>query len=256
MTSSISGLFRLIAAWLVFVGSMCRSFAEDSLPATDHAAVLAPFVNDDAFFVGYLNLTAAGVSEDTGNLLNLLPQQSPADTLILKAVGIAIEGLHSAGAAGMYVVLGLGYVYDNGGPLVIVRLKAGADRAAVENMLRGFSQSLSAISRNMPRFPVEQRGPTTFIIGSELTIARYKALTAGERDDLVEPLAKLTGDGAVVAAVFSPGNDFRRVVRELWPEFPEPLAAWKGELADRWLRLEFAAKASPQATPSAQLVMQ
>jgi hypothetical protein len=105
-----------------------------------------------------------------------------------------------------------------------------------------------------PRLVVRRHGPRTYLFGTELTVARYESRRAGKRDDLLEPLAKLVGDGATLAAVFSPGAEFRRVVRELWPELPPPMTPMRGELADRWLRLELEAKT--QAAANAQLTMQ
>lgn len=255
MTSSISVPLRLIVAWLAFVGSICRSFADEALPAS----TLTPFVNDDTFAVGYLDLAvvdASGEGDSLNQLLEQLPTTTQSDRLVLQALGNAVKGLHAAGADDVYAVLGLGDIYENGGPLVVVTVANDRDPAAVEAMLQGFSQLASATSSGMPKFPVRRHGTRTILVGTEMTVARYESLQAAQRGDLTEPLAKMAADGAAVAAVFSPGPDFRRVVRELWPEIPEPLAPWKGELADRWLRLEFTAKSSPPASPSAELVMQ
>ena len=35
------------------------------------------------------------------------------------------------------------------------------------------------------------------------------------------------------------------MIRELWPTLPEPMTPLKGELADKWLRLELSAKSRP-----------
>ena len=59
----------------------------------------------------------------------------------------------------------------------------------------------------------------------------------------------MAGEGAVASAVFCPGPDFRRVVRELWPELPGALAPMKGELADHWLHLEAAINGPPKMNP-------
>ncbi|MEX2091811.1 MAG: DUF1559 domain-containing protein [Pirellulales bacterium] len=248
---------RILLATLAIV---CASTsAAENEPAVDQAAVIAPFVNDDTFAVGYLDLAlvdAADESNGLNRLLEQMPQTAQSDPLVLQTLGNAAKGLHAAGADGVYAVLGLGDIYENGGPLVVITVANDRDPAAVEATLQGFSQMASATHSKMPKFPVRRQGTQTILVGSELTIARYESLHAAQRGDLTEPLEKMTADGAAVAAVVSPGPDFRRVVRELWPEFPGPLAQWKGELADRWLRLEFAAKSSPPASLAAELVMQ
>ena len=65
----------------------------------------------------------------------------------------------------------------------------------------------------------------------------------------MSPLVRLAGEGAVASYVFCPGPDFRRVVRELWPELPGALAPMRGELADRWLHLEAAINPPPNLIP-------
>jgi hypothetical protein len=87
------------------------------------------------------------------------------------------------------------------------------------------------------------------LVGMKDTVARYASMKSAERSDLTSPLVRMTGEGAVASAVFCPGPDFRRVVRELWPELPGALAPMKGELADRWLHLEAAINGPPKLNP-------
>jgi hypothetical protein len=84
-------------------------------------------------------------------------------------------------------------------------------------------------------------------------LKRYAALKSSPRPGLVSPLAKLSDDGAFAAAVFCPGPDFRRVVRELWPQLPGPLAPLTGDLADKWLHLELAINLPPDWKPRVTL---
>ena len=239
---------------LLIFGRPCEALAQEANAAGDQATLLAPFVNDDTFFVGQLDLGGVSDADQLRQLILQLPQNSPQDTVVLSSVAQALGGLRSAGAASVYAVLGLGDVHQLGGPLVIVAAKGRADSNSLENMLRGVLMSVAAIP-DMPPITVERRGADVFIIGTEPTVARYKSLQASSRSDLLEPLAKMRAAGATIAAVFSPGADFRRVVRATWPALPEPLTAWKGELADRWLRLEFSADLS-STPPSAEFVMQ
>jgi hypothetical protein len=81
-----------------------------------------------------------------------------------------------------------------------------------------------------------------------LVVARYEKLIMSARDDLTGSIAKLADGSADAAVVFSPGPDFRRVIRELWPALPEPMTPLRGEMADKWLRLELSAKSRPSAS--------
>ena len=101
---------------------------------------------------------------------------------------------------------------------------------------------------NAPEIDVVRRGDLV-LIGLKPTVVRYSSLKPSPRPELVEPLTKLSSDGAVIAGVFCPGSDFRRVVRELWPQLPGVLAPMRGELADRWISLEFAVNAPPDSRP-------
>ena len=220
-------------------------------------ADLVSLINDDTFAVAQVDLAAGSDTENdwvASQLVRQLPQWLGADAAELAALVKAIGSLKSAGAERAFVAMGLGDLYLNGGPLVVVTSDLDHPPSGVEAVLQRLSNEIAAANAALPKFSVRQHGSRSVLFGSERTVARYETIKAGERDDLVEPLEKLSAEGATVAAVFSPGGDFRRVVRQLWPPFPQPLAAWKGELADRWLRLEFSAHL--QGVLSAKLVMQ
>lgn len=222
----------------------------------DSSSDLSSLVNDDTFAIAEVNL--ATVSANGGNwivgpLAQQLTQFLGTEAAEPAAVGKAIGSLNAAGAERAFVVMGLGDLYLNGGPLLVVTADLDHPPSGVEAVLQRLSNEIAAVNPALPNFGVRRHGSRSVLFGPEQTVARYAAIIASERSDLVEPLHQLSAEGATVALVFSPGSEFRRVVRELWPSLPEPLAAWKGELADRWLRLEFAAQL--QGVPSARLVM-
>jgi hypothetical protein len=257
------GFLRLISAWVMLAVTFFvtnREAVATESSAADHVAVLAPFVNDDTCIVGCVDLAAVdvGSSEDAINKwIPAVSDQGQTVMLALNAVGSVVKTLRSSGVGGVYVVAGLKDGYYDGGPLVIVTTKSGSDVKAVETMLQSVGQMLSFASAGAgqaPKVRIEQHGGGTILVGTESTVARYNELQSTKRDDLVETLAKLAGDSADVSAVFSPGPDFRRVIRELWPALPEPMTPLRGDLADKWLRLEFSAKSRP--TTSAQLCLQ
>jgi hypothetical protein len=101
---------------------------------------------------------------------------------------------------------------------------------------------------------VRAHGERAVLVGSVATVDRYSAISAGERADLINPFVRLSEEGAMAGGVFCPGPDFRRVVRELWPDLPGPFAALRGELADKWQHLEFAIDKPPTIQPRVALV--
>jgi len=246
MTPANRSLLKPLCA-MVLVGSCA------SANGANRAASLAPYLNDDTFVVAYLDVASADRVdwEALSRLLSGSSNDAPGNVLPLRAVASAIKSLQSGGVETAYAVLGLGDVAHDRGPLVVLTLKPDGNAQAVENKLLALTPAISN-----GRYPLvaKRHGPSTFLVGTDATVSKYESLAATQRDDLGDSLAKLADDGAALAIVFSPGNDFRRVVRELWPAMPAPLEELHGELADRWLRLEFAAKTHPQL--SAKFVMQ
>ena len=122
----------------------------------------------------------------------------------------------------MQVVAGLADVNERGGPLLIVRTAPGSDTIKVIEMLTPLVKSAGHLVAE-PDAQIHR--DNTVLVGSAATLKRYRALEPKARPDLVDPLARLSKEGSAVSAVFCPGPDFRRVVRELWPQFPGPTRA-------------------------------
>jgi hypothetical protein len=260
MENTIRNGMSWLAALIVMLAFGQDRVAMAEAPPIDHAAVLAPFVNDDTFGVAYLNVRTLDVAAEIGQLAKLLWQstdQSQATNLAVNVFGSAVKTLQDSGVEGVYAVAGLKDAYQDGGPVLLLHLKTGSDAKAVAAMLQGFVQTLSmtVVKDWLPgKVIVRPYDAITILFGTESVVNRYEKTSATKREDLIGTLSKRSDDGAEVAAVFSPGPDFRRVVRELWPTLPEPVTPLRGELADKWLRLEFSAKSRPAA--SAQLCLQ
>ena len=166
----------------------------------NHAAVLAPYVNDDTFAVGYLNvasLAAPGSPDELFQLLPKLPEEAQSQLVGVVTAGKTIQTFKDAGGQGLYVVAGLGDVHENGGPIVVATAANGRP-ARVEESLKGIVQGLGD---DAAPIEVRRRGDVV-LVGSKATVERYAMLAKGERNDLIEPLTRLTGEGAVVAGVF------------------------------------------------------
>ncbi len=196
------------------------------------------------------------VAENAGKLFQLLPNGSGDMKSWMMGAALAeglVQRFRQAGGQDLYVVVGLGDIHIGGGPLGIATTRPGQHSEKVEQLIR---DSIREFGGAGPRDAGAQidvlRKGDVVLVGTKSTVARYAALKSSPRTDLIEPLATLIEGGAMAAGVFCPGSDYRRVSRELWPEFPGSLAPLRGELADRWLRFELSIN-PPPIRPAAAL---
>jgi hypothetical protein len=228
----------------------------------DHSAILAPFVNSDTFAVVYADIASFSLPNNKADLLNSMwlkgmgqapePQKSEMMALMM-TTGFAVR-FRDAGGQSVYLLAGLGDAHTGGGPLLIARAKEGRKPEEIQDLFKAMIREIVEDKSQVALQSVAQQLDTqikddSVILGLKSTVARYKQLKSAARPDLVAPLAKLTDDGAIIATVFCPGPDFRRVIRELWPALPRQLAELRGELADRWVDLEFGINRLPNAKP-------
>ncbi len=248
-------MFRNRFATVCFICStLAASFANQCVAdSLDHAAPLAPFVNDDTFAAAYIDLGSLKVAENAGKLFQLLPEGTSDMKSWLMDAAMAdsvIQRFRQAGGKDLYVVVGLGDLHLNGGPVGIVTTRPGQDPAQLEKFCRDLIREFGGKGPHDARSKIDVlRKDDVVLLGTKPTVGRYAALKSAPRRDLLEPLTKLVDQDAMAAAVFCPGPDFRRVVRELWPELPGVLAPLKSDLADRWLYLTAAINQPPNPKP-------
>lgn len=246
--------YAVMCLYGVLATAACGLAAESSNQVT----VLAPFVNNDTVGALYVDVGSMPAAGSAGELLKVLPKGS-VDTQSVMLGAMMIDGMvhrfQQAGGQGIYVVAGLADISVDGGPIGVATTKPGQRAEDVERLFRDLVREIGSISPqgSIGQIDVLRKGDAV-LVGKKVTVTRYAALKSSPRMDLVEPLAKLIGDGAIAAGVFCPGPDYRRVSRELWPELPGVLAPLKGEMADRWLRFEAVVDRPPNAKPRITLV--
>lgn len=247
---------NLVLLFVLFVFFVVKSDTH-AAEKVDHAAVLTPLLSNDTFAVAYLDIAAfpaSGNQNEIFALLPLLPQDAQESILGMMIVGSLIDKFQAAGGQGIYVVAGLGDLNELGGPVIVATAAPGKRPEQIAQMLQDVVQNIRDDKNQVALHPIAEmlnvrRQGDVVLFGTRNTVNRYSLVLASERNDFIEPLTRLTGEGAVLAGAFAPGPDFRRVVRELWPPMPAPLTALKGELADRWRTLEFAANLPPNPNP-------
>lgn len=254
-------MLKYIAAVCLTASSLLSANGLAAEPV-NHAAVLAPFVDQDSFGVAYADIASLELRKDREAILTpqllLIMQTFPADVQAQIYVAVAAETFavrfREAGGQGIYVLAGLGDIHIGGGPVLVATAQPGRRPEEVEQF---FGATIQEIAENpsyrtsrtfIKELDVQQKGGAV-LVGTKDTVARYMDMKSAARNDLTSPLVRMGGEGAVASAVFCPGPDFRRVVRELWPELPGALAPLKGDLADHWLHLEAAINGPPKMNP-------
>lgn len=254
-------MLKFIAA-VCLTASMLISANCFAAEPVNHADVLAPFIDQDTFAVVYADIAALGLPKEANAIVSpqllLVMQNFPAAVQAQMFLTGAAEALaakfRDAGGQGIYVLAGLGDLHIGGGPVMVATTQPGRKLDEVEHFFRKAIKEIvenpgyASVSSQTRELDVQQKG-SVVLVGMKGAIARYAAMKSAPRNDLTSPLARLAGEGAIASVVFCPGADFRRVVRELWPELPGALAPLKGDLADRWPHLEAAINGPPKMSP-------
>lgn len=215
------------------------------------SVTVAPFVNEDTFAAAGVDVGAVNVVEIAGTLLKWMPAGAVDPVEWTGGAALAdgmVRQLQQAGVGNAYLVIGLADIHRGGGPLAIVTARAGQSIETVEQRFRELKQQLGGDDVDI------QRKGDVVLIGTKSSVARYAALKSSNRTDLVSPLMQHVQEHAMASVVFCPGPDFRRVVRELWPELPGPLAPLTGDLIDRLQRVEAVVEPLPNVNPRVALV--
>jgi hypothetical protein len=227
---------------------MCVRAAEAQVNAAKRD-VLVDYVNDDTLLVAHLSVSKLGGDKpDDARLSAIVPQlaDSKVVSAALGAVDAVITQLRGAGVDELYCVAGLADINVNGGPLWILTLAPDSDPIKVKQTLAPLLAAASPWVRPLEMRPI---GEGAVLVGKPGTLDRYLKLQKSDRPDVLGPLAKLADDGAVAAAVFCPGPDYRRVTRELWPQLPGPLAELRGDIVGEWQHFELAVNPPPDSKP-------
>src|SRR4051812_41425454 len=99
----------------------------------NHAATLAPFLNQDTFAVAYADIASLDLPKDQKTVLSpemlLVMQSLPADVQAQIFIAVGVETMavrfREAGGQGIYILAGLGDVHIGGGPVVIATAQPG-----------------------------------------------------------------------------------------------------------------------------------
>lgn len=169
-----------------------------------------------------------------------LPEMAPpavADGLTRYSAELAgeadrvIQALRGMGVVDATLVLGVPDLQTMSGAVVAIGLAEGANAAdAAAGLDKLFAGS--GWPRDTPHSLKIQHADGLLLVGSQRTLDRYTAESRGavRREDLAVALDEVRSSKPAIAVVLSPGQDARRVIRELWPSMKKPWEALTGDL--------------------------
>src|SRR5436190_5582873 len=167
----------LTASWLF----SANGFAAEPV---NHAAVLAPFVNQDSFAVAYADIASLDLPKDRGAILTpqmlIIMQSFPKEVqaqifIVTMAEAFAVR-FREAGGQGIYLLVGLGDVHIGGGPVVVATSQSGRSSDDVEQFFRNAIQeiaenpSYASVRTQITQLDVQQKRGAV-LVGMKGTVA-------------------------------------------------------------------------------------
>jgi Protein of unknown function (DUF1559) len=209
--------FRALAIFTA-VAVLPASAADTPFDANAAAKLVAPFLDEQAFGVARLDLSAVDIDEWADKITKWtgMPAKDLAEAR--KGMRDMHAQLRKAGASEVYAVLSLAD-FPMPGPFVLVTSGAGADTASIARVLEGLNMESTWVKDGV------------VAAGPKKSIERLKSLTPSPRPDLATALGAIPGASAQL--VITPSADQRRVLEESAPKLPADLGGGPGTVVTR-----------------------
>lgn len=206
--------------FLTLLSATSALFAQTAFDPAARVAAIAPFLDEHTIAVGHVDLKRLDAAAALKTLGDLAPPDDAhfRERLAEMEAGVKkmLQALDQAGIRDLYVVVSLADV-PQGPPFIVAPLK-NADTAA----------TAAELLHEVLRMPASAALHGSAVCGSEAAIERLKTVTAVPRPELVKAF-ELAGDTAA-QFVFSPGDDTRRVLREMLPRLPDEIGGGSGKM--------------------------
>jgi hypothetical protein len=194
--------------FLVFlIGPVAPIWAADKVDFEARAKVIAPFVDDQTFGIGHVDVTHVNVDKLVATVGEL--GKIDAEELVKpkKEVSDWLAAFAKAGGKEIYVVLSTKDLLSNQEPFFVVPLSEGANDEALGKFLAtGYRQKPATINKAV-------------VVGSESTIDRLREMKPSERPDL--PKAFAAAGDTTAQFILLPSDDNRKVIDQLMPMLPK-----------------------------------
>jgi Protein of unknown function (DUF1559) len=222
--------------------------------AAAESADLAPLIADDVSSVVYVNLEKVDLPSIAEELINLaiVPQSQVAEVRQqTAAMQSMVAQLTKAGARRAYLLVRASDFFH--GPTLVVEAADEGQAKAVADLLKPWMKDVAGdVAAYLPKELVAD-GP--FVVGASSTqrLEEVRAKrSAGVRDGAMEAISSIAETD--VGLVAFGDQDSRRVVREMFPQFPAPFGEIDGKLlADGLKSISVTLKLPPSPTVSLSL---
>jgi hypothetical protein len=213
----------LLAA--VLATATTAAIAAEGFDPAQRAGTIAPFLDEQTYIVAHVDLQRVDVEALWERITRLLTEEvSPQSEEFIgpkKEVKEFLDGMIKAGAREIYVVVSMADTPPEM-PVIVTPLRSGAEERAIRSLLLTGKAGDPASSATSA--PTSATNRETFILHNAVvlcgssTVERLKAMTPGERPELVKAFAA-AGDTAGQLLLL-PTEDNRRVIEETMPELP------------------------------------
>ena len=194
------------------------------------ADVIAPYLDEQAIVVAHIDSSQIDIDAAVAVLQQLvpLPEREVAELKnIVAGAKSGLDAFANAGGRDVFAVFSLADLGEAGRDppvFVVVPVADDANASALKAMI---PEGQGGPFEKVERLPTD--GP--IVAGNQVTIDRLRTMRAEQLQHLAGAFAAL--DGFSMQILVLPSDDHRHVVREMFPQLPEPLVAINGPtLAD------------------------
>jgi hypothetical protein len=245
-TKRMKHAYWILPVLMAFLPSLVTQSAEPFDPPA-RAQAVAPYIDDQTIAVAHVDLQKGDVAAAFQLFADLIewPEEQRAELAEhQQAAQTWRNAMLAAGGRNVYLLVSLVDIPQSP-PRLLVPLREGADVQAISALL--FSgrkdgpasrEELPASEQRRPR-PIEvcERVGDMLFAGTQSALERIRNLRPSARPGLAAAF-EAAGDTAAQVLIL-PSDDQRRVVREILPAMPPPLAGSGATLADglKWAAL-------------------
>jgi hypothetical protein len=204
--------FLALTALLTALAAAGMSRADEKVPATAAATILAPLVDEQTFAIIHVDVSRVPAAPVLGLAAQVLPHAKKEIARTEEQIVAQREAFLRGGGRDIYLLVGLAdfKLSDASLPLfAAVPLSAGTDAKLLAESLRKLG------------FEATQQREGVLLAGSRAALDRLKDVKPDPRPDLQQAF-DAAGDAAA-QIVFLPPVYWRRVIEEMMPTLPKPV---------------------------------
>jgi hypothetical protein len=200
---------RTLLLMTLLIGPVTPVLAADKVDFEARAKVVAPFLDDQTFAIGHVDVSHLNVDKLVATIGELGKIEAEELVKPKKEAGDWLAAFAKAGGKEIYVVLSTKDLLSNHEPFFVIPLSEGANDEAIGKLLSAG-----------PRMKPATIGKAS-IVGNESTIDRIREMKPSERPDLAKAFAA-AGD-TTAQFILLPSDDNRKVIDQLMPMLPKEI---------------------------------